>query len=123
MERVLGSGGAASAERRARWTSTRTARETHERFANPRMGYPLIQIAGDGLDKLRNRVVPVIRAALAAGEPAEPALRIVEAWAQWLCEDPARAATDQNGELLRRVLGAGDDRMRGLVKLVIEGDR
>ncbi len=97
-------------------------RETHERFANPRMGYPLIQIAGDGLDKLRNRVAPVIRAAHAAGEPAEPALRIVEAWAEWLCEDPTRAATDQNGELLRRVLGAGDDRMRGLMKLVIEGD-
>jgi mannitol-1-phosphate/altronate dehydrogenase len=98
-------------------------RETQERFANPRMGYPLIQIAGDGLDKLRNRVAPVIRAALAAGEPAEPALRIVEAWAQWLCEDPTRAATDQNGELLCSVLGAGDDRMRGLMKLVIEGDR
>jgi hypothetical protein len=50
-------------------------------------------------------------------------VRIVEAWAQWLCQDPARVATDQNGELLRRVLGAGDDRMRGLMKLVIEGDR
>ncbi len=97
--------------------------ETFERFANPRMGYPLIQIAGDGLDKLRNRVAPVIRAAIAAGEPAEPAVRIVEAWARWLCQDPARVATDQNGELLRRVLGAGDDRMRGLMKLVIEGER
>ena len=29
----------------------------------------------------------------------------------------------KNGELLRRVLSAGDDRMRGLMKLVIEGDR
>jgi fructuronate reductase len=98
-------------------------RETFERFANPRMGYPLIQIAGDGLDKLRNRVAPVIHAALAAGEPADPAMRIVEAWAQWLSEDPTRTATDQSGELLRRVLGAGDDRIRGLVKLVLEGDR
>lgn len=98
-------------------------RETFERFANPRMGYPLAQIAGDGLDKLRNRVAPVIRAALAAGRPADPAMRIVEAWARWLIEDPQRTDTDQNGELLRRVLGSGDDRMRGLLKLVIEGNR
>jgi fructuronate reductase len=98
-------------------------RETYERFANPRMGYPLLQIAGDGLDKLRNRVVPVIRAARAAGDDPEPALRIVEAWAQWLSADPARAATDQNQELLRSVLGARDDRIRGLLQLMVEGDR
>jgi fructuronate reductase len=98
-------------------------RETYERFANPRMGYPLIQIAGDGLDKLRNRVVPVIQAARAAGDDAGPALRVVDAWVHWLSQDPSRTATDQNGELLRRVLGAGDDRIRGLLQLIIEGDR
>ena len=94
--------------------------ETHARFANARIGYPLTQIAGDGLDKLRQRVVPVIRAALAAGEDPEPAMRIVRAWANWLIEDPARAATDQNSELLRRVLksGGGDDTMQGLLALL-----
>jgi fructuronate reductase len=96
--------------------------ETYERFANPRMGFPLIQIAGDGLDKLRNRVVPVLRAARAAGDDAGPALRIIDAWTQWLSGDPARAATDQNEELLRSVLGARDDRIRGLLQLIIEGD-
>jgi fructuronate reductase len=94
-------------------------RETHARFANARMGYPLAQIAGDGRDKLRQRVVPVIEAALDAGESAEPALRVVRAWARWLLEDPARAASDQNAELLRGVLGGGgDDRTRGLLGLL-----
>ena len=97
-------------------------RETYERFANPRMGYPLIQIAGDGLDKLRNRVVPVIRAARASDDDPGPALRIVDAWSQWLAGDPARAATDQNEDLLRRVLGERDDRIRGLLQLIVEGD-
>ena len=94
--------------------------ETFERFANPRMGYPLVQIAGDGLGKLRNRVVPVITAARAAGEPTEPADRIVRAWARWLIDDPRRAQTDQSAELLRPVLalGGGDDTMRGLLELV-----
>ncbi len=90
------------------------------RFANPRIGYPLTQIAGDGLDKLRNRVVPVIRAARAAGRPAGPALAIVHAWAHWLTEDPARADTDQNVEQLRMVLDAhtGEDARRGLLTLL-----
>ncbi|MDE3133814.1 MAG: mannitol dehydrogenase family protein [Acidobacteriota bacterium] len=97
--------------------------QLHARFANARMGYPLTQIAGDGLDKLRQRVVPVISAAGAAGESAEPAMRVLRAWAQWLCEDPARADSDQNGALLRRVLSAGDDTIAGLLKLMTEGDR
>jgi fructuronate reductase len=97
-------------------------RATHARFANARMDYPLTQIAGDGRDKLRQRVVPVIEAALDAGESAEsaePALRVVRAWARWLLEEPARAATDQNAELLRGVLdGGGEDRTRGLLGLL-----
>ena len=95
-------------------------RETHARFTNARIGYPLTQIAGDGLDKLRQRVVPVIEAALDAGESAEPALRVVRAWARWLLQDPARAATDQNAELLRSVLdgAGGEDRTRGLLGLL-----
>jgi fructuronate reductase len=94
--------------------------ETHARFANARMGYPLTQIAGDGLDKLRQRVVPVIRAARRAGVPAQPALDVVDGWARWLIEDPSRAASDQSADRLRSVLGsgAGDDTMRGLLELV-----
>jgi fructuronate reductase len=95
-------------------------RETFERFANPRIGYPLTQIAGDGLDKLRNRVMPVLAAARAAGEPTDPAERIVRAWAQWLIDDPRRAASDQNCERLWAVLDrrAVDDTMHGLLELL-----
>jgi fructuronate reductase len=96
-------------------------RETHARFANARMGYPLAQIAGDGLEKLRQRVVPVIRAAVLAGQSPEPAVLVVRAWARWLIEDPQRAASDQSAERLGRVLdapGGGDDTMRGLLELV-----
>jgi len=91
-----------------------------ERFENARIGYPLLQIADDGFDKLRVRVVPVIEAAAAAGMPAAPAMRIVEAWARWLSADPERAQTDQNARVLRRVLGSrgGDDTIRGLIELL-----
>ncbi|HEX3616444.1 MAG TPA: mannitol dehydrogenase family protein [Solirubrobacteraceae bacterium] len=94
--------------------------QLYGRFANARMGYPLAQIAGDGLDKLRQRVVPVIKAAQRAGVPAAPAVCVVRAWARWLIGDPARAGSDQSAELLQRVLGAGggDDTMRGLLELV-----
>jgi hypothetical protein len=55
-----------------------------------------------------------------AGEPTDPAERILRAWAQWLVDDPQRAASDQNCERLRAVLdrGAGDDTMHGLLELL-----
>jgi fructuronate reductase len=95
-------------------------RQLRERFANARIGYPLAQIAGDGLDKLRNRVVPVIEAARAGGVAAEPAIRIVDAWTQWLIGDPDRVRSDQNAELLQGVLdsGGGDDQARALLQLL-----
>ena len=90
-----------------------------ERFANARIGYPLEQIASDGLEKLRNRVAPVIVTARSAGVDAGPALAIVQAWAGWLVGDPARAASDQNGEALRAPLSAGGaDASRGLFELL-----
>ena len=55
-----------------------------ERFSNARIGYPLAQIASDGLEKLRNRVVPIVEAAAASGEPADAALLVMAAWGQWL---------------------------------------
>ena len=95
--------------------------------ASPTRGWATrsIQIAGDGLDKLRNRVVPVIAAARAAGEPTEPALTDRARVGALADRGPVpRGETDQNGELLRR--GArrrrGDDTMRaGLLRTT--GDR
>jgi fructuronate reductase len=98
-------------------------RQLRERFVNARIGYPLEQIAGDGLDKLRNRIVPVIEAALAAGESAEPAVRVIRAWAQWLIGDASRLRTDQNAELLRSALDSrgADAQARGLLELLAPG--
>lgn len=98
-------------------------RELRERFANARIGYPLKQIAADGLEKLRNRVVPVIEAALAGGDGPGPALRIVEAWARWLIDDPDRAESDQSCERLRATLrGRGpSEQASGLLELLAPG--
>jgi fructuronate reductase len=89
------------------------------RFANARIGYPLTQIAADGLEKLRNRVLPVIVAARRAGVDAGPALAIVQAWADWLIAEPGRAGTDQNHQLLDAALkGGGAQARRGLLELL-----
>ncbi|WP_134773658.1 mannitol dehydrogenase family protein [Ornithinimicrobium flavum] len=53
-----------------------------ERFANPRIRHLLAQIAADGSQKLPVRIVPALRATLAAGgvDEADGALRVVAAW-------------------------------------------
>jgi fructuronate reductase len=51
-----------------------------ERFANPRIGHRLEQIAADGSHKLPIRVVPVLRAERADGRLPEGATRIIAAW-------------------------------------------
>jgi fructuronate reductase len=51
-----------------------------ERFTNPRIGYPLRQIATDGVAKLRARIVPVVLAERAAGRNASASLPALGAW-------------------------------------------
>jgi fructuronate reductase len=98
-------------------------RQLRERFSNGRIAYPLAQIAADGLAKLRNRVVPVIDAALVSGAPAPPALRVVAGWVQWL--SGARdlgAEVDTDADRLRPVLAlTGAERIRGLLELLTPG--
>lgn len=98
-------------------------RDLKRRFANGRIGYPLTQIAGDGLGKLRNRVVPVVEAATAAGESPGPALQVIAAWAQWLDGITDLAAVDASAEELRPVLisTGGEDRTRALMELLAPG--
>ena len=98
-------------------------RRLMERFSNARIGYPLAQIAGDGLAKLRNRVVPVVEAATSAGESADAALRIIAAWAQWLDGVPDLSAVDASAEQLRPVLASTDGatRTRALLELLASG--
>lgn len=98
-------------------------RELTRRFANPRIAYPLGQIAADGLGKLRNRVVPVIEAASAAGESAEPALLVLAAWIQWLDGVDDLSAVDASAAELAPILarGGGEERTRALIELLMPG--
>jgi fructuronate reductase len=65
------------------------------RFANPRIGYRLEQIAGGGDDKLPQRLLPPARELLAAGREPVAICRVLAAWLQWegrtLDEPAARA--------------------------------
>jgi fructuronate reductase len=98
-------------------------RDLKQRFANGRIGYALAQIAGDGVAKLRNRVVPVVQAAIAAGDSAEPALRVIAAWAQWIGGVTDVAAVDASAGDLTPILActAGVDRTRALMELLAPG--
>jgi fructuronate reductase len=98
-------------------------RDLKERFANARISYPLTQIATDGLGKLRNRVVPVIKAAIAAGEAPEPALQVIAAWAHWLDGISDVGEIDASAAELRRALAStgGEDRIRALLELLAPG--
>ncbi|MGW6130959.1 mannitol dehydrogenase family protein [Cellulomonas sp. NPDC055163] len=51
-----------------------------ERFTNPRIKHVLAQIAGDGSQKIPVRIVPTLRAELAAGRVPTGAARAVAAW-------------------------------------------
>jgi fructuronate reductase len=73
----------------------------HDRFANPRMGHRLVQIAADGSQKLPARLLPVARERLAAGaEPRWVAL-VVAAWALHL---RGRAVHDDGAAPVREAL-------------------
>jgi fructuronate reductase len=106
-----------------------------ERFANPRMGHRLEQIASDGSQKLPVRLIPVARERLAAGaEPRWVALAVAT-WALHLRGDavhdegatPLRAALGRAGtprsaaDAVLRALGADDPVFRDLVADWIEG--
>jgi fructuronate reductase len=89
-----------------------------ERFANPRMGHRLEQIAADGSQKLPARLLPVARERRAAGaEPRWVALAVA-AWALHLRGDDVHdEAAAPLRERLARVEGAGpmaDTVLRGL---------
>ena len=55
-----------------------------ERFGNTRMRHQLAQIAAGGLQKLRARILPVLRAEVAAGRVPPGAARVLGAWVSYL---------------------------------------
>jgi len=77
------------------------------RFANPRMGYLLTQVASDGSQKLRMRVVPVLRRERAAGRRGEAGLRILACWIAYLRTEP-NELSDPLADQLRAARSASD---------------
>ena len=74
------------------------------RFANPRLGHPLQQIATDGSEKLAARMFPAARERLRAGaEPRWIAL-VVAAWARHLGGAPGPEVRDGHADVLRAAL-------------------
>jgi fructuronate reductase len=102
------------------------------RFANPRMGHLLTQIAADGSQKLRVRVVPILRRERGAGRRGEAGLRILACWIAYLRTDPhelsdplaeqlrAQRSTSDILALLDSELAADDDLLAELDELVTE---
>jgi fructuronate reductase len=102
------------------------------RFANPRMGHLLTQVASDGSQKLRVRVVPILRRERAAGRRGEAALRLLASWIAYLRTQP-HELSDPLAEQLRvgrsaseilalldSELAADDDIIADLDELVTE---
>jgi fructuronate reductase len=75
-----------------------------ERFANPRIGYALAQIAGDGSQKLPVRLLPVLRAERAAGRLPEVAVTVLAAWLLHLRGQGA-PVRDVRADELREIAG------------------
>lgn len=59
-----------------------------ERFANPRIGYKLLQIAQDGLNKISVRIVPVALHEIAAGRNPEGAFAAILHWYRFVKTNP-----------------------------------
>lgn len=76
------------------------------RFANPNIRHLLAQIAADGTQKLPVRILPIVRAELAAGRDAGGGLRVVAAWIAHL--RGLGAPLQDNGAEQIRSLAAGD---------------
>jgi fructuronate reductase len=70
-----------------------------QRWRNPRMRHQLAQIAVGGLQKLPARILPVLRAELAAGRVSPGAARVLGAWIAYLRGSGSSLADPDEHEL------------------------
>lgn len=80
-----------------------------ERFANPRIGYSLAQIAGDGSQKLPVRILPVLRVERAAGRLPDIAVTVLAAWLLHLRGEGAPVSDVRADELRALAVGPSAD--------------
>jgi fructuronate reductase len=106
-----------------------------ERYANPRIRDLLARIAADGSQKVPIRILPTVRAGLAAGHVPTGAARVLAAWVCHLRGHGAPVAdvaadeftalaagdlADAVGRVLAR-LGVADERLRAAVTALARG--
>ncbi|MCB0977469.1 MAG: mannitol dehydrogenase family protein [Acidimicrobiales bacterium] len=113
------SGGAAGSDDE---DPTNVADATLARFANPALGHHTRQVAADGTQKLRQRVLDPISVRLAAGDGIDRLALVVAAWMAWVAhcvksgehlEDPlagqlsdaVRGTGSTSGQLARALFG------------------
>ena len=80
-----------------------------ERYANPRIRHLLAQIAADGSQKVPIRILPTVRADLAAGHVPTGAARVLAAWVCHLRGQGAPVADVAAEEFSTLVAGELDD--------------
>ena len=76
------------------------------RFRNPAIRHALVQIAGDGSQKLPLRLLPTVRAALSAGRPPRRPALVMAAWMRWI-QVRARGREPLADPLADRLVGLG----------------
>lgn len=90
----------------AGWDLATYAAQVLSRFANPELPYTTAKVAGDGSQKLAVRLLPTVRARLAAGLPAPLGALVLSAWVACIAgprapelavSDPALAAVRPAG--------------------------
>ena len=108
-----------------------------DRFANPRIAYPLRQIAADGVAKLRVRIAPLVLAERDAGRDAGASIRPLASWAALIIagaefpdteapalqaarNQPPRRAIDELVAVVEPRLRADDQVMRAIGRLAAE---
>jgi fructuronate reductase len=73
------------------WDLHSYAEQVLRRFADPALPYPTAKVAGDGSQKLPVRLIPTVRARVAAGAPATRCAQLLAAWAACMSGPRARS--------------------------------
>jgi fructuronate reductase len=88
------------------------------RFANPRIGYPLAQVAADGSAKLPVRILPLVRRERAVGRLPAAALTTIAAWIANVQREDGAVADPCRPALARIVAGPEPDVVPRILELI-----
>jgi fructuronate reductase len=88
------------------------------RFANPRIGYPLAQVAADGSAKLPARILALVRRERSVGRLPAAALTTIAAWIAHVQHEGAAVADPRQAALARIVAGPDRDVVARILDLI-----